>query len=122
MAAKQFERVSHRFPKQAGLFHLLGEVEVVFGFLGHRAGLCHCSRQWHRPGTGLCGVTQYTEPLFVFVVMIMATSKPILHMMATAVKVISRQLPVRVLIATAWLGLAGAGSGFCLSAGTFLSR
>ena len=31
-AAKQFERLSHRFPRHAGLFHLLGEVEVVFGF------------------------------------------------------------------------------------------
>ena len=31
-AAKQFERLSHRYPRHAGLFHLLGEVEVVFGF------------------------------------------------------------------------------------------
>ena len=31
-AAKQFERLSHRFPRHAGLFHLLGEIEVVFGF------------------------------------------------------------------------------------------
>ncbi len=31
-AAKQFERLSHRFPAHAGLFHLLGEVEGVFGF------------------------------------------------------------------------------------------
>lgn len=30
-AAKQFERVAHRYPRHAGLFHLLGEVEVVFG-------------------------------------------------------------------------------------------
>ena len=31
-AAKQFERLSHRYPRHAGVFHLLGEVEVVFGF------------------------------------------------------------------------------------------
>ena len=31
-AAKQFERLARRFPRHAGLFHLLGEVEVVFGF------------------------------------------------------------------------------------------
>ena len=29
--AKQFERLSHRYPRHAGLFHLLGEVEVVGG-------------------------------------------------------------------------------------------
>ena len=31
-AAKQLERLSHRYPRHAGMFHLLGEVEVVFGF------------------------------------------------------------------------------------------
>lgn len=29
-AAKHFERLSHRFPRHAGLLHLSGEVEVVF--------------------------------------------------------------------------------------------
>lgn len=29
--AKMFERVARRYPRHAGLFHLLGEVEVVFG-------------------------------------------------------------------------------------------
>ena len=33
-AVKQLERLSRRFPRHAGLFHLLGEVEVVFGFWG----------------------------------------------------------------------------------------
>jgi hypothetical protein len=27
---KQLERLAHRFPRHAGLLHLLGEVEVVF--------------------------------------------------------------------------------------------
>jgi Protein of unknown function (DUF1504). len=31
-AAKQLERLAARLPRHAGLFHLLGEVEVVFGF------------------------------------------------------------------------------------------
>ena len=31
-AARLFERLSHRYPRHAGLLHLLGEVEVVFGF------------------------------------------------------------------------------------------
>lgn len=31
-SAKEFERLAHRYPRHAGLFHLLGEVEVVFGF------------------------------------------------------------------------------------------
>ena len=106
-AAKQFERLSHRFPKHAGLFHLLGEVEVVFGFwaivLVFAIALVS--------GTGQALVyaesRQYTEPLFVFVVMIIAASKPILYMVETTVNVIARLLPVRASLATAWLGLAG---------------
>ncbi|HHW4674651.1 MAG TPA: putative Na+/H+ antiporter, partial [Xylella fastidiosa subsp. pauca] len=31
-ATKFFERLSHSHPTHAGLWHLLGEVEVVFGF------------------------------------------------------------------------------------------
>jgi len=31
-AAKLFERLATRYPRHSGLFHLLGEVEVVFGF------------------------------------------------------------------------------------------
>ena len=30
--AKFLEGLAHRHPRHAGLFHLLGEVEVVFGF------------------------------------------------------------------------------------------
>ncbi len=31
-SVKYFEQLAQRSPRNAGLFHLLGEVEVVFGF------------------------------------------------------------------------------------------
>ena len=31
-STKLFERMAHRRPEHAGVWHLLGEVEVVFGF------------------------------------------------------------------------------------------
>ena len=31
-STKFFERLSHTHPRHAGIWHLLGEVEVVFGF------------------------------------------------------------------------------------------
>ena len=31
-STKYFERLAHTQPKHAGIWHLLGEVEVVFGF------------------------------------------------------------------------------------------
>ena len=33
-STKYFEHLAHSNPKYAGLLHFLGEIEVVFGFLG----------------------------------------------------------------------------------------
>ena len=48
----------------------------------------------------------YTEPLFVFVVMVMAASRPILMTVVRAVDLLAGMLPVATPIATTWLCLA----------------
>ena len=104
-AAKYFERLSHRYPKHAGLFHLLGEVEVVFGFWAIVLIVCMA---WLQDGTQALAYAesrQYTEPLFVFVVMVVAASKPILSFVMSAVDAASRLMPMRASLAKAWLGL-----------------
>jgi hypothetical protein len=104
-AAKYFERLSHRYPKHAGLFHLLGEVEVVFGFWAIVLIVCMA---WLQDGTQALAYAesrQYTEPLFVFVVMVVAASKPILSFVISAVDAASRLMPMRASLAKAWLGL-----------------
>ncbi len=105
-AAKQFERLSHRFPAHAGLFHLLGEVEVVFGFWA--VVLVAAMALLAGPGEALAYAEsrQYTEPLFVFVVMVIAASRPIFMAVTAGVGRLARLLPVRLPLATAWLGLA----------------
>jgi hypothetical protein len=105
-AAKQFERLSHRFPRHAGLFHLLGEVEVVFGFWAIVMVLAMAVA-----GTGAAALSyvesrQYTEPLFVFVVMVIAGSRPVLESVLRASRFLARAAPVRAPVASAWLGLA----------------
>lgn len=104
-AAKYFERLSHRYPKHAGLFHLLGEVEVVFGFWAIVLIVCMA---WLQDGTQALAYAesrQYTEPLFVFVVVVVAASKPILSFVISAVDAASRLMPMRASLAKAWLGL-----------------
>ena len=104
-AAKFFERLSHRYPAHAGLFHLLGEVEVVFGFWAIVLIVCMA---WLQDGTQALAYAesrQYTEPLFVFVVMVVAASKPILSFVMSAVDAASRLMPMRASLAKAWLGL-----------------
>jgi len=105
-ATRQFERLSRRFPRHAGLFHLLGEIEVVFGFWAIVLVLAMVAMTGGSRALAYAESRDYTEPLFVFVVMVMAASRPIL---ATVVRVIDRLagvLPLPTPVATAWLCLA----------------
>jgi hypothetical protein len=105
-AAKQFERLSHRYPRHAGLFHLLGEVEVVFGFWAIVLVLAMAFVLGGAPALQYAESRNYTEPLFVFVVMVVAASRPILLTVIAAVDRLARLAPVSTPLATAWLGLA----------------
>lgn len=105
-AAKQFERLSKRFPSHAGFFHLMGEVEVVFGFWAIVLVLVMATISGGDQALAYAESRQYTEPLFVFVVMVVAASRPILQAVIGAIDVLARRLPVRTSLATAWLGLA----------------
>jgi hypothetical protein len=105
--AKQFEVLAHRHPRHAGLLHLLGEVEVVFGFwafvlIAAMAVLSGSSR-----AIAYAESLQYTEPLFVFVVMVVAASKPVLSIVQRLLGGIARGVPfVPTPLVQAWLGLA----------------
>lgn len=105
-AARQFERLSHRFPKHAGLFHLLGEVEVVFGFWAAMLLVAIALSSGADQALAYAESRQYTEPLFVFVVMVIAASRPILQVVVATVNGIAHLMPFRTSLATAWLGLA----------------
>ena len=75
-----FERLAHRYPAHAGAFHFLGEIEVVFGFWA----LVFVAFKFTL--TGKAATVDYlegrnfTEPLFVFVVMVIAASKPVVEL------------------------------------------
>lgn len=105
-AAKQFERLSHRFPRHAGLFHLLGEVEVVFGFWAIVLVLAMAFIVGGSDALAYAESRNYTEPLFVFVVMVVAASRPVLATVMSGVGLLARWVPVPTPVATAWLGLA----------------
>lgn len=105
-AAKQFERLSHRYPRHAGLFHLLGEVEVVFGFWAIVLVLTMALLVGGGDALAYAESRNYTEPLFVFVVMVIAASQPVLRAVMASVNTLAHYIPVPTPIATAWLGLA----------------
>jgi Putative Na+/H+ antiporter len=105
--AKQFERLAHRYPKHAGLFHLLGEVEVVFGFWAIVLVFAMALMSGGAGALAYAESRNYTEPLFVFVVMVVAASRPVLATVLWLVRTVARVMPVPTPLATAWLGLAG---------------
>ncbi len=105
-SASQFDRLSRRFPRHAGLFHLLGEVEVVFGFWAIVLIAALALLQGGGTALAYAESRNYTEPLFVFVVMVVAASRPILDTVDRTVGALARLLPVAQPVALAWLGLS----------------
>lgn len=104
--AKQFERLSHRFPHHRGLFRLLGEVEIVFGFWAIILIFCMAFASGGEHALTYVESRQYAEPLFVFVVMVITASRPVLQCIASIIDQISKSLPFRTDVSKVWLSLA----------------
>jgi hypothetical protein len=101
-----FDRLAHRQTRHAGLWHLLGEVEVVFGFWAVVLVLLMALLDGGTQAISYVESRQYTEPLFVFVIMVVAASRPILQALQATVATLARALPVPAPVARTWLCLA----------------
>ena len=106
-AASAIEHLAHRYPRHAGLLHLLGEVEVVFGFWAFVLLGLMALVQGTASAVAYAESRQYTEPLFVFVVMVVAASRPVLEAVSSVLQTLCGVLPLRRPVAQAWLVLAG---------------
>jgi len=105
-AARFFEVLAHRHPRHAGLLHLLGEVEVVFGFWAFVLIVSMAVMLGSTQAIAYAESRQYTEPLFVFVVMVVAASRPVLDAVRQTLGGIAHLTPLRTPLVLAWLGLA----------------
>ena len=105
-STKYFQRLAHEQPVHAGFWHLLGEVEVVFGFWAFVLMLAMAFVDGTDAAIDYAESRHYTEPLFVFVVMVVAASRPVLEAARTLMRMLARLLPLRTEVAQTWLGLA----------------
>ena len=93
-SVKFFKRLAHIYPRHEKIFDMLGEVEIVFGFWAITLILIFFLLSGKIETLNYLNNQSYVEPLFVFVIMIVAASKPILDFSLTCVKQISKLLPV----------------------------
>lgn len=105
-SAKAFERMAARGGKHAGLFHLLGEIEGVFGLWAAVLIVAMALVVGGEEAMAYTNSRQYTEPLFVFVIMVIAASRPVLEAVKALIAFLARLAPVRTSIAQVWLCLA----------------
>lgn len=105
-AAKSFERIADRSPRHAGLFHLLGEIEVVFGFWAFIFISIMALVSGGEQAVEYLESRHYTEPLFVFVIMVVAASRPVLEAVRSLINSAARLAPANTLLAQVWLCFA----------------
>ncbi|HET8694621.1 MAG TPA: putative Na+/H+ antiporter [Aquabacterium sp.] len=93
-STKFFEHLAHTRPRHAGLWHLLGEVEVVFGFWAFVLVLAMFAVEGKPSAIHYLDTRNFTESLFVFAIMVAAASKPILQAAGWITRTLTRLLPL----------------------------
>ncbi len=88
-----FERLAHQRPQHAGMWHLLGEVEVVFGFWAMVLVVVVAALQGTNAATGYVDSLDYTEPMFVFAIMVIAGSRAVLQVAGSVISRAAKLLP-----------------------------
>jgi hypothetical protein len=105
-SGKFFEGLAHRHPAHAGIFHLLGEVEAVFGFWALVLIAFMAVAVGPQQSLEYLNARNFTEPLFVFVIMVIAASRPILKVSLGCVDVVAKMLPMHRQVATFFVALS----------------
>jgi hypothetical protein len=105
-STRYFERLAHTQTAHAGIWHLLGEVETVFGFWAFVLIVFMCfALGWQESAVYLDGL-KFTEPMFVFVIMVIAASRPVMQLAGDVVAGAARAMPVAPPLARYFLCLS----------------
>lgn len=92
-STKVFERLARTQPAHAGIWHFLGEVEVVFGFWAMILIVMMLIINGKQAATAYLDQQSFTEPMFVFAIMVVSGSRPILQFAMLCVKKLARLIP-----------------------------
>lgn len=94
---KRFQHIARRYPNGSiaeNLFHLLGEVEIVFGlWAAILVGLVALFADVHS-ALNIVDQANFTEALFVFAIMTVAATRPIVTLGGQLIALTARLLPM----------------------------
>lgn len=101
-----FARLAHKGGAHAGIWHLMSEVEAVFGVWATVLIFFMAASSGVESAVSYMDSRNFTEPLFVFVIMVIAGSRPIIELVKTVVRLFARVLPIQTEVATFFITLS----------------
>jgi hypothetical protein len=105
-STRYFEHLAHTRTAHSGVWHLLGEVEAVFGFWAIVLVLFIAFSYGWTASSRYLEELQFTEPMFVFVIMVIAASRPVIQLAGDVVAALARALPAAPSVAVYFVSLA----------------
>lgn len=93
-STKFLERLAHSQPRHAGMWHLFAEVEVVFGLWAMVLAIAMFALAGKANTLEYLDSRNFTEPLFVFAIMVVAGTRPILQACGMLIQKIARLAPL----------------------------
>lgn len=105
-STKYFEHLAHTRPGHAGLWHLLGEVETVFGFWSFVLLVFMAAALGWGAASDYLDKSRFVEPMFVFVIMVISASRPVLQFVSDAVRKLAMVVPLPNAVAYYFLALS----------------
>jgi hypothetical protein len=103
--ASRIERLAHRSHSHSGTLHLLGEIEVVFGLWALVLFGFHAFLQGTDKAILHLEGLNFHEPIFVFVIMVVAGCRPVILAASRLVQILSRMIPLPGAISFAFVTL-----------------
>ncbi len=94
-STKYFHHLALTNPKYSGILHLLGEVEIVFGFWAMILVLFMFGIDGKDSAVMYVESRNFTEPMFVFVIMVIAATRPILEFVEQIVLTLAKVIPIK---------------------------
>lgn len=105
-STRYFVHLAHVRTAHSGLWHLLGEVETVFGFWAFVLLVFMAAAYGWGTASAYLDSQHFVEPMFVFVIMVMAASRPVMQLASDSVRSVGRLLPAQPAVAGYFLSLS----------------